>query len=694
MAVFSAGSLARAQTNYDTPYTFSTLIDYTAGVNPNGIAVDAGGTVYVSDANNAKICKFGADRILHTIGGAQGQPGSTDGAAGDSRFNNPEGITLDGSGDVIVADSGNSTIRKISAAGVVTTLAGTAGVVGYADGTGGSAQFNTPVGIVVDGAGNIFVADQGNDTIRKITPSGVVTTLAGIAGAKGSADGAGAAARFDRPAGMALDQGGNLYVADSTNELIRKITPSGVVSTLAGFAGAAGTADGTGAAARFYFPIGVAVDTQGSVFVVEQTGETVRKITPSGEVNTVAGTPGVYGGADGTGASALFDFPVGIAVDSGGALYVADNGAASVRKGTFGGPPQFQSEPGDRLVAAGASATFTVSVSGTPPFAYQWTFNGTPIAGADSPSFSVAEATESDAGSYAVVVTNGLGSATSHAALLSVSSGASARIVNISTRAMVGTGGNILIPGFVVSGSGMETLLIRGGGPALSQFSVSGFLQDPILSVLDSQGHPLAYNQRWGSNSDPAQVANAASSVGAFPFAAGSADCALIVSVPAGAYTVQITGVNGSTGIALAEVYEISSTGTRLANISTRAEVGTGANIVIPGFVVSGNGTERLLVRSDGPALAQFGVAGFLAQPSLGIFDATGTEIASNVAWGTDPGSAAIASAASSVGAFAFVAGSDDSAKLISLQEGAYTVQVAGVGGTSGVALAEIYELP
>lgn len=442
-------------------------------------------------------------------------------------------------------------------------------------------------------------------------------------------------------------------------------------------------------------PVGVAVDAQGNVFVVEQNGETVRKVTPSGVVSTVAGAPGVYGGADGTGASALFDFPAGIAVDANGALYVGDYGAASVRKGVFVGQPQFQSEPGDRLVAAGASATFTVSVFGTPPFTYQWTFNGIPIPGATSSSFTVSGATPADGGSYAVVVTNSLGSATSQAALLSVSSGASAaRIVNISTRAMVGTGGNILIPGFVVAGSGMETLLIRGDGPALGQFSVSGFLQNPILSVLDSQGRLVAFNQGWGTNSNPAQIANAANSVGAFALATGSSDCALIVSVPAGAYTVQIIGVNGSTGVALAEVYEVSSTGTRLVNISTRAEVGTGANIVIPGFVISGNGTEGLLVRSDGPALAPFGVAGLLAQPSLGIFDSTGAEIASNVAWGTDPGSAAIASAASSVGAFALAPGSADSAKVVSLQAGAYTVQVAGVNGTTGVALAEIYELP
>ena len=270
------------------------------------------------------------------------------------------------------------------------------------------------------------------------------------------------------------------------------------------------------------------------------------------------------------------------------------------------------------------------------------------------------------------------------------------RLINLSCRAQVGTGADILIPGFVIGGSGVETLMIRADGPALTQFGVGGVLAQPSLSVIDSAATVVASNTGWGSNTNPAQIASTAASVGAFALASGSADCALIVSLPPGAYTVQVSGLGKTTGVALAEVYEVSSSGTaRLINISTRAQVGTGANILIPGFVIKGNGTEQLLVRGDGPALTQFGVSGVLAQPSLIVFSGQ-TVIASNTGWGTstNPTPAQIASVAAQVGAFPFVSGSADSAQIVNLTAGAYTMQVSGVGSTTGVALAEVYEVP
>lgn len=268
------------------------------------------------------------------------------------------------------------------------------------------------------------------------------------------------------------------------------------------------------------------------------------------------------------------------------------------------------------------------------------------------------------------------------------------RLVNISTRAQVGIGGNILIPGFVISGSGTETLLIRGDGPSLTAFGVAGALAQPSLSVFNSAGTMIASNTGWSTNANPTQIASVAVQVGAFAFAAGSADCALISALPAGAYTVQISGVNNTTGVALAEVYEVASSGTRLVNISTRAQVGTGPNIIIPGFEISGNSTEKLLVRADGPSLTQFGVTGVLAQPSLSIFNSAGTSVASNTGWGTNSNPTLITSTASSVGAFALTPGSADSAQIVDLPAGAYTMQVSGVNNTTGVALAEVYEVP
>ena len=162
---------------------------------------------------------------------------------------------------------------------MVTTLAGLAGSSGSANGTGSAARFYYPFGVAVDSAGNVYVADTGNNTIRKVTPAGVVTTLAGLAGSSGSADGTGSAARFNYPSGVAVDSAGNVYVADTGNNTIRKVTPAGVVTTLAGLAGSPGSADGTGSAARFYYPHGVAVDSAGNVYVAD----TVQQHDPQGD---------------------------------------------------------------------------------------------------------------------------------------------------------------------------------------------------------------------------------------------------------------------------------------------------------------------------------------------------------------------------------------------------------------------------
>jgi kumamolisin len=268
------------------------------------------------------------------------------------------------------------------------------------------------------------------------------------------------------------------------------------------------------------------------------------------------------------------------------------------------------------------------------------------------------------------------------------------RLTNISTRALVGTGGNILIPGLYISGTGSETLLIRADGPALTQYGVAGVLAQPTLSVFNASGTLVASNTAWGTNSNPAQISSVSSQVGAFPLMAGSADCALIANLTAGAYTVQISGVNSTTGVALAEVYEVSATGTaRLANISTRAMVGTGGNILIPGFYIQGSGAKELLVRADGPVLTQYGVGGVLTQPTLGVYNSSGTMVASNTGWGTGSDASQIPSVSASVGAFPLAAGSADCALIVYLQPGSYTIQVSGVGGTTGVALAEIYEV-
>ena len=662
--------------------------------NPYGIALDGSSNIYTDSVN--AIRKVSSVGVVTTFAGSPYSIGSSDGTGTFASFYFPEGLASDGNGNIYVADSGSNTIRKISPEAAVTTLAGSPYTNSNTnpesvDGIGSAARFASPNSVAVDGDGNLYISDSGNYTIRKITSDGTVTTLAGEVGVKGSADGPGVAAQFGYLTGIAVDESGNIYVVDAFNFTIRKITPNGTVTTLAGTAGVSGSADGTGAAAQFNFLAysGLAADRIGNLFVADSGNSAIRKVTPDGVVTTIAG--GTVGSTDGTGANAQFGAPSGVAVDSNGTVYVTDFVNNTIRKGVPAAAPSITTQPTNLVVKSGGSITFSVEASGAFPFSFQWYFDGTPIPGATSATFSISSVHSSDQGTYTVNVSNYLGVATSSAATLTVST---TRLINISTRAQVGTGGNILIPGFVVGGNGTETLLIRAVGPGLSQFGVTGVLAQPSLSVTNSAGTVVASNTGWGTNANPAQIASVATQVGAFSLLPGSADCATIVSLPPGAYTVQVPGIGNTTGVALAEVYEVSSSGTRLINISTRAQVGTGGNIMIAGFVVSGSGTEQLLVRGDGPSLTQFSVTGVLAQPSLSVFDSTGKVIATNTGWGTNGNPAQIASTASSVGAFSLASGSGDSAQVISLSPGAYTMQVSGVSSTTGVALAEIYEVP
>ena len=301
---------------------------YTGNISVASDATSGSGVIAVSGSGVNATTIVG----VTTLAGS-GTPSFTDGTGLAASFQEPAGVTVDSAGNVYVADSGNNKIRKITSTGVVTTLAGS-GSQGSADGTGKAASFNTPIGVAVDSSGNVYVADMGNHKIRKITPAGVVTTLAG-SGSEGSADGTGLAARFNAPNLLAIDSSGNVYVAEGGNNKIRKITSTGVVTTLAG-SGSQGSANGTGLAASFNTPIGVAVDSSGNVYVADMGNHKIRKITLAGVVTTFAGS-GSEGSANGTGLAASFNTPLGIAVDSIGNLYVADSGNNKIRKITSTG---------------------------------------------------------------------------------------------------------------------------------------------------------------------------------------------------------------------------------------------------------------------------------------------------------------------------------------------------------------------
>jgi sugar lactone lactonase YvrE len=262
-----------------------------------------------------------------------GTDGFVDGAASSAEFSGPEKIAIDGMGNLYVADYSNNRIRKISPAGDVSTLAGN-GTSGAADGTGSDAEFTQPRSVAVDATGNVFVCDYNNEDIRKITPAGVVTTVAGQ-GYAGYQDGQGTSAAFDAPTGIVVDPSGNLFITDLSNGRIRKITSSGLVSTFAG-SGGDGYLDGTGTAAEFNLPKGIAIDASGNLYITDSGSNRVRKITPAGVVTTVAGD-GNDGETDGPAAKAEFYDPGDIVVDNSGNLYIADVANNSIRKITSAG---------------------------------------------------------------------------------------------------------------------------------------------------------------------------------------------------------------------------------------------------------------------------------------------------------------------------------------------------------------------
>jgi hypothetical protein len=313
---------------------------------PTGVGVDSAGNIYVGDDINNTIRKVTPGGVVTTLAGLPTSPGSADGIGSAARFNNPQGVTADPAGNVYAADTGNHTIRKLTLSGtnwVVTTFAGQAGNPGSSDGTGTNAQFNSPSGVATDGAGNVYVADTANDTIRIITPAGAVTTLAGLSGNSGSDDGPGISALFKSPTSVAVDAATNLYVADWGNDTIRQMTLSeGVwnVTTIAGDAGYQGSADGPGTEASFAAPYGVAADSAGNIYVADTGNDTIRKIAPAGTnwvVTTLAGVAGIIGSSDGTGSGGEFNYPSGLAVNQTGDIYVADSSNGEIRKMTPAG---------------------------------------------------------------------------------------------------------------------------------------------------------------------------------------------------------------------------------------------------------------------------------------------------------------------------------------------------------------------
>jgi sugar lactone lactonase YvrE len=329
--------------NYQSIITVSTFAGGTPGSangmgaqaqfsEPAGVAVDGQGNVYVADYLNYSIREINPSGLVSTIAG-NGKSGFVDGSGTTAEFSGAMAVAVDAQENIYVVDGYNQRVRKITPAGIVSTLAGN-GTAGYVDGPGNLAEFNYPSGIAVDAAGNVYIGDTQNERVRKITPSGTVSTLAGN-GTIGITDGVVGTAEFDSPTGLVLDAAGNVYVADYEYPGIRKISPSGTVSTLAGN-GMYGTIDGPGNVAEFNNPNGLAIDAKGNIYVADEFNSLIREITPSGIVSTLAGIASGWGGyKDGLNTVAEFNFPYGVAVDAQGNVYVADYYNNAIRKITI-----------------------------------------------------------------------------------------------------------------------------------------------------------------------------------------------------------------------------------------------------------------------------------------------------------------------------------------------------------------------
>jgi hypothetical protein len=449
---------------------------------------------------------------------------------------------------------------------------------GSSDGVGSKARLSFPAGLAVDPAGNVYVADYGGLTVRKIAPDGTVTTLAGT-GSQGSTDGLRSGASFDRPKGMAIDSAGNLYTADEANFTIRKITPAGVVSTIAGSVGSAGSTEPIGSAAHFFYPQGVACDAADNLYVVESNNYLVRKITPAGEVTTLAGAPGLSGSADGTGDEVGFNTPEGIAVDANGAVYVADAFNHTIRTSAalsacsvaplglinwwpadvdatdIRGRHHGTLQNGAVLSAGEVDQGFTLNGGSYVDIPDAPNLNLTTNVPPSDELEATAVATLTPGNYTAVLGDKNGGSGVGLVELYDLGTAgldasSSSKLVEISTRGKVGTGdNNVMIGGFIISGASTK-VIARAIGPELTTAGVAGALQDTTLELRDGAGALVVGNDDWRTNQEQQIIDTAVPPT-------DDRESAVVATLPPGNYTAVVRGKNETIGVALVEVYSL-----------------------------------------------------------------------------------------------------------------------------------------
>ena len=448
---------------------------------PNGVAFDAFGNLFIVDSQNERIRKVDTNGIITTVAGkgGSGSYSGDGGAATNANLNYPAGMTFDASGNLYIADEHNNRIRKVDTKGVITTVAGKSGAASYS-GDGGvatNANLANPIGVAFDVFGNLFIADAGNNRIREVNTNGIITTVAGTNGyvVLYSGDGGAATnANLSFPTGMAFDAFGNLFIADEGNNRIRKVDTNGIITTVAGNGPSNngllhGSYSGDGGAATnatLYQPFSVAFDASGNLFISDALNSRIREVDTNGIITTVAGigpsypSSGRYSGDGGAATNAGLNLPGGVAFDVSDNLYIADSNNNRIREVHFAGypafaltnvsvtnagnytvvisnpygsvtsavanltvpaPPAITSQPASQMVAPGSSPCFSVAVVGSGPFGYEWYFAATNLiqCGTDC-TFTLTSVSTNDTGDYTVVITNSYGSVTSAVATLTV----------------------------------------------------------------------------------------------------------------------------------------------------------------------------------------------------------------------------------------------------------------------------------
>ena len=483
---------SEAQSNYTTPYEVTSIAGlqnyngYIDGAGTsarfsgytNGMVCDQLGNVYISDNN--LIRKITSTGIVTTIAGNANYNGFADGTGSSARFNGTRGIAVGNDGNIYVIDTNNCTIRKVTPSGVVTTFVGTVGGGAMRDGVGTAAVFQSlnNSNLVLMPSGNFYISDGG--TIRQITPAGTVTTLSSYGSQIGG--------------NFAIDSLNNIYWSNST--VIEKTNPSGVTSILAGSLGNQGNADGLGISAQFAYVSSLTIDSNGNIFVIDQQNCTIRKITSAGLVSTIAGQSLKSGFIDGVGSGALFSNGLQeIAADTSGNLYIMDY--AAFRKAVIATAPLITTQPTNQAVAVGGSATISVVASGSGILKYQWYKGNSSIVGAASSSYTISSATTTDSGSYYVVVTNSLGSVTSNSVNLTITVGAPV----ISTQP---------ISQSIYSGSVLNlSVVATGTGPLSYQW----FLNNLAISGATTSSYTVASALNTSAGNYTVSVTNAGGSI-------------------------------------------------------------------------------------------------------------------------------------------------------------------------------------